>query len=68
MTNDSIGTRVREARKARGWSLEQLAVYANLSVKTVWTAETGKKPISTKTLRELGKALDLKFFEQEQVS
>jgi transcriptional regulator with XRE-family HTH domain len=63
MTSGTAAERIKAARKAKGWTQEQLAVYADVTSKTVWTAEKGED-VSDKTLRRLGSALGIDFFEK----
>lgn len=63
----TAGQRIKTARKAKGWSQEQLAVYADVASKTVWSAEKGED-VSDKTLRRLGTALGIDFFAEEVAS
>lgn len=58
----SNGTLIKEARKAKVWSQEELAHHAGLSVKTISTAELdySVRPKTLKTIAEtLGIELDL---------
>lgn len=64
MPHEEVAERIRTARESRGWTQEQLAFHADLAVKTVWTAEGGKRPVTAKTLRRLGDALGIDFFER----
>lgn len=52
-----VGNRIREYRKSRGWTQEQLAEYADLSVNYLATMEIGRKTPSLRTLARLAEAL-----------
>ena len=54
-----ITNRVRELRKKRGLSFEQLAVAAKLSGKTVLNVERGKEPLLS-TCRSIAEALGVR--------
>ena len=52
--------RVREIRKARGLTQEELAVLSGVSRPTIWAMETDdNKFVSTKTLFKIAKALEV---------
>jgi len=57
-----VGPRLRSARQARGWTLEELASRAGLSVSTLSRLESGKRQASLELLlpatRQLGIGLD----------
>lgn len=57
-----VGTRLRAARQAREWTLEDLATRAGMSVSTLSRLESGKRQASLELLlpltRELGITLD----------
>jgi transcriptional regulator with XRE-family HTH domain len=57
-----IGPRLRAARRARGWTLEDLAARAGMSVSTLSRLESGKRQASLPLLlpltRQLGVRLD----------
>ena len=52
-----LGREVRRLREERGWSQNQLSVYADLSQPTVNQIETGKRNPSTATVVKLANAL-----------
>jgi transcriptional regulator with XRE-family HTH domain len=51
-----VGQVIKELRKEKGWSQEQLATAANLSQTSLSKIENGKRP-GIKTLNDLCKAL-----------
>ncbi len=57
-----VGARLRAARKARGWTLEELAARASISASTLSRLESGKRQASLELLvpltRQLGIRLD----------
>jgi XRE family aerobic/anaerobic benzoate catabolism transcriptional regulator len=55
----TLGSRVREARIARGWTIKELAAAAGLSVRFVGDVESGRGNISVLKLAGLAKALGL---------
>lgn len=59
---DQVGARLRAARQARGWTLEELAMPAGISVSTLSRLEAGKRHASLELLlpltRQLGIRLD----------
>ncbi|HYP74253.1 MAG TPA: XRE family transcriptional regulator [Microbacterium sp.] len=59
---DRIGPRLRAARRARGWSLDELARRAGMSMSTLSRLEAGKRQASLELLvpltRQLGIRLD----------
>ncbi|MGD7707862.1 helix-turn-helix domain-containing protein [Microlunatus sp. Y2014] len=59
---DQIGPRLREARHAKGWTLDDLASRAQLSVSTLSRLESGKRQASLELLipitRQLGIRID----------
>lgn len=59
----TLGSRVREARIARGWTMKELAAAAGLSVRFVGDVESGKGNISVLKLAGLAKALALPIAE-----
>jgi transcriptional regulator with XRE-family HTH domain len=54
-----IGDRVRELRKARDWTIEDLAHAADVSVKTTSRLENGLVESRRSTVRKIAKALDV---------
>lgn len=57
-TGQTLGTKVRDLREAKGLTVEQLAVYAQLSVATVSRIERGVVKPNRSTLYMLAGALD----------
>jgi transcriptional regulator with XRE-family HTH domain len=55
----SVGEEVKRLRQARGWTQEQLAVYASSSQPTVNLLEAGKRNPSAATLEKLARALEV---------
>lgn len=55
-----IGQRVRCARKAKGWSQEQLAEKINISVTHMSHIETGNTKLSLPVLVALSEVLDVR--------
>lgn len=58
-----VGKRVREARKAKGLTQEDLAALINQTVETVSNVERGVKLPGLATLEDMRKALDIKLSE-----
>lgn len=55
---ETIGRRIREARKARGWSLDDLSRRAGISVAQLSKLENGRATFRVPALMKLGKGLD----------
>jgi transcriptional regulator with XRE-family HTH domain len=55
----SVGEEVKRLRQAKGWTQEQLAVYAGSSQPTVNLLEAGKRNPSAATLEKLARALEV---------
>lgn len=53
----SVGARLRDLRKERGYSREELSESADISVKFLYEIETDKKGFSAHTLMKLAEAL-----------
>ena len=53
----NLGTRVRELRKARGWTLEQAAVQAGLARSTLSKIENGQMSPTYEALKKLAEGL-----------
>lgn len=53
-----IGKRIREARKARGWSLEDLSRSVGISVAQLSKLETGRANFKVPVLMKVGKGLN----------
>jgi XRE family aerobic/anaerobic benzoate catabolism transcriptional regulator len=55
----TLGTRVRERRTARGWTIRELAERSGVSVRFLVQLEAGRGNISVKRLADLALALDV---------
>lgn len=55
---DTLRTRLRSLRRARGWSLDELAGRTNLSPSTLSRLETGRRRMAIDQLVTLARALD----------
>lgn len=55
----SLGQAIKQARVARGWTLEKLATEVGVSKVTVWTWENERCRPRHATLQRLGAALDV---------
>jgi transcriptional regulator with XRE-family HTH domain len=55
----TIGRRIRNARKAKGWTLDQLATALDISRVSVWGWENGKTHPRPSRLAEVAAVLDL---------
>jgi ribosome-binding protein aMBF1 (putative translation factor) len=60
-----LAENVMRFRKARGWSLEDLALKADLDKKTIQRIESGEQP-SPGTLKKLARAFDKSIRELER--
>ncbi|WP_152679707.1 helix-turn-helix domain-containing protein, partial [Paenibacillus sp. IHB B 3415] len=49
---ESVGSRIRELRKAKGWTQEQLAEAASLHYSYIGGVERGDRNISLETLEK----------------
>jgi transcriptional regulator with XRE-family HTH domain len=58
-----LGEEVKRLRQAKGWTQEQLAVYAGSSQPTVNLLEAGKRNPSASTLEKLARALEVEVVE-----
>jgi len=58
MTEMQIGTRIREARRARGISQRQLAQQLDISVRMLRAYEQNERVPDDKTLHKIADALD----------
>jgi len=58
MTETHIGTRIRELRRARGLTQQQLAQQVNISVRTLRAYEKNTRTPDDKTLHRIADALD----------
>lgn len=54
----SIGARIREKRKSKNWTLEQLANEIKSSKSYVWEIENDKKSISAEKLMNIATSLE----------
>ena len=59
----SVGEEVKRLRQAKGWTQEQLAVYAGSSQPTVNLLEAGKRNPSAATLEKLARALGVEVVD-----
>jgi transcriptional regulator with XRE-family HTH domain len=60
---ESVGNRIRELRKAKGWTQEQLAEAAGLHYSYIGGVERGDRNISLETLEKIILALKVPPFE-----
>jgi len=58
MTETSIGTRIREVRRARGLTQRQLAQHVGISVRMLRAYEKNKRTPDDKTLHRIADALE----------
>jgi len=57
-TMTTLGDRVRELRKARGWSQQRLGDEAGVTAQTVWLLETHKlEDVKLSTLSKIAEAM-----------
>ena len=54
----NFGARIREARRARGWSKLRLAVAAGINKSTVQSAEEGRETLTEGSLARIFEALE----------
>jgi len=59
----SVGEEVKQLRQAKGWTQEQLAVYAGSSQPTVNLLEAGKRNPSAATLEKIARALEVEVVD-----
>ena len=57
--NDFFGLRVREARKAKGWSIERLSLESNVNKNYISDLERGKRNPTLLIVDTLCNALDI---------
>ena len=57
--NDFFGSRVREARKAMGWSIERLSLESNVNKNYISDLERGKRNPTLLIVDTLCNALDI---------
>jgi transcriptional regulator with XRE-family HTH domain len=65
-----VGAQIRRLRKAKGWTVAQLAVYAGMSPSAVSQIETGHRSPTAGSMSKLAEALGVEvrdFFPLEQV-
>src|SRR5687767_5732368 len=58
-----VGEELKRLRQAKGWTQEQLAVYAGSSQPTVNLVEAGKRNPSAATLEKLARALEVEVVD-----
>ncbi len=58
-----VGERIRAARKARGWTQEELASQAGLHFTYIGAVERGEKNLTIKSLERVTRALGLPMAE-----
>jgi transcriptional regulator with XRE-family HTH domain len=58
-----IGSRIKQVRKAKGFSQEELAEMAEVSSKYLSSIERGNENPTLDTFIKLAQALDVEFFE-----
>lgn len=58
---EQLGPRLRDARKARGWTLDDLAARAGMSVSTLSRLESGKRQASLELLIPLTQQLGIRI-------
>lgn len=56
---EAVGNRIRELRKAKGWTQEQLAEAASLHYSYIGGVERGDRNISLETLEKIIAAFDV---------
>ena len=61
MIQTKVGSRIRELRKDKGISQEQLALIADLDRTYMTSVENGRRNISIVNLEKIVKALDIDF-------
>ena len=61
--NKQIGNRIRELRKLKGYSQEQLAEALDIATKSVSYIETGNGFMTLATLEKMCKVLDVEPYE-----
>lgn len=58
---DQVGSRLRAARRARGWTLDELAALADMSASTLSRLESGKRQASLELLLPLTSRLGIRI-------
>ena len=61
MIQEKVGSRIRELRKEKGISQEQLALNADLDRTYMTSVENGRRNISIVNLEKIVKALEVDF-------
>ena len=59
ISNTDIGSRIRQARKECGYTQEQLAEYAEISVDFLGLIETGRNSMKVQNLAKIASALNV---------
>lgn len=59
ISNSAIGSRIREIRKIKGLTLEQLAECSEISANFLWEIEQGRKSMKVQNLAKLAAALNV---------
>ena len=59
MSNAAVGKRIRELRLKKGYTLEKLAEYAEISRNFLWDIETGRKSMKVQNLGKIAAALNV---------
>jgi len=57
----TIGARLKDERKNKGWQQEELAEISNVAIKTIGQIENFKGNPSLKTIDKLAKAFDIRL-------
>ena len=60
-TNKKLSLKIKLERTKRGWSQEQLAEYANLSINTIGKIERNKISPSIDTVVQIAHAFEMDF-------
>ncbi|KWX72141.1 transcriptional regulator [Paenibacillus riograndensis] len=60
---ENVGNRIRDLRKAKGWTQEQLAEAASLHYSYIGGVERGDRNISLETLEKIIKAFEVPAIE-----
>lgn len=55
--SDDTPARLKQAREALGWSIDDLATNAGVHYQTVWTHESGTRPVGQRALRRYAESL-----------
>ena len=59
ISNEAIGSRIRQTRKERGYTRERLAELSEMSTDFIDTAETGKNNMKVQSLAKVATALNV---------